>query len=387
MFTKLPENKLMIEREFAALTHCELPVAFIDDLPLAIPFSRAIKLADQARFNPLFYLQGLAKVLVKNKVQLYERTPLTSYKEHKDYCIIETPAAIIKARKLLLTTHVPVGFNFLQMKVFPYRSYAIAAKLNEAPYPNGVIWDIDNPHFAISSHSMMGEALDLLIIAGNHHKTGQAQTSHRKQQRAVVAYLKNHFKVSEIEYEWSAQHYQPADGLPYIGLASRFSQNTYVATGYAADGLTYGTMAGMLLADKVQAKSNPWIALYKTPRFTPLASAAKFSKENLNVLAHYLADYPGSVEACDYSAIKPGQGKIFEEQGEKWAVYRDKNNQLHRVSAICTHMKCLVKWNDAEKSWDCPCHGSRFTIDGDVIEGPALSPLKKKLFYRGDEPI
>ncbi|MDF2867650.1 MAG: dependent oxidoreductase [Gammaproteobacteria bacterium] len=388
MFTKLPENRLTIEREFAALTYCDMPVDFTHDLPLTKPFTKAIKLDNQARFNPLRYLYGLAEVLVKNGERIYEQTPIVSHKEYKDYCVIETPTATIKARKLLLATHIPVGFNFLQLKVYPYRSYAVAARLAQDKYPNGVIWDIDSPHFSISSHSITGEALDLLILAGNHHKTGQAKhCCHKKQQQIVEAYLKTHFDVASIDYEWSAQHYQSADGLPYIGLASRFSKNTYVATGYATDGLTYGTIAGILLADKVQAKVNPWADIYKTTRFTPLASAVKFTKENLNVLTHYLADYPGNVESQDYLAIKPGEGKIIEEQGEKWAVHRDENNQLHRVSAICTHMKCLVKWNDAEKTWDCPCHGSRFTIDGEIIEGPALTPLKKKLFHRGEEPV
>jgi glycine/D-amino acid oxidase-like deaminating enzyme/nitrite reductase/ring-hydroxylating ferredoxin subunit len=386
MFTKLSKNIRLIDDEFKALSECDLPVSFADEMPLAMPFTKAIRLENQARFNPLRYLYGLAKILTAQGCQLYEQTPVINYKEYKDYCEIKTAEATIKARKLIIATHIPLGFNFLQMKAFAYRTYAVGARLADNIYPDAMMWHMDNPHFSISSHSIAGAELDLLIIAGNSHKTGQAsQGCHEAHQKAVEGYLQANFELERIVYEWSAQHYQPADGLPYIGLASRLSKNMFVATGYSADGLTYGTMAGMLLADQIQDKSNSWTDIYKATRFTPKASAVKFSKENVNVLNQYLADYPGNVDSQDYLTIKPGEGKIIEEQGEKWAIHRDENNQLHRVSAICTHMKCVVKFNDAEKTWDCPCHGSRFTTDGDIIEGPALTPLTKKSFHRGGE--
>lgn len=385
MFTRLSSYKRKIEQEYAALSRCGMSVEYVDELPLDLSFVKAIKLDNQARFNPLHYLYALADILVNHGCQLYEHTPALSYKEHNDYCEVVTANGQLKARKLIIATHIPIGVNFLQMKVFPYRSYAVAARLGSS-YPNGVFWDIAAPHFSISSHGVKDTELDLLVIAGNSHKTGQAATgSHKSYYKRVTTYLKTYFDIASIDYAWSAQHYQPADGLPYIGHASRLSKHSFAATGYSADGLTYGTVAGMLLADSVLGRTNKLSEVYKATRITLMASAPKFIKENANVLGQYLEDYPGNVEAKDYLAIKAGQGKVIQENGEKWAIARDANNQLHRVSAVCTHMKCIVKWNDMEKTWDCPCHGSRFTIHGTVIEGPALSPLPKKPFNKGKE--
>lgn len=379
MFTKQKNHNKLIEQEYTALKQCKLAVSYTNEIAIDIPFTKAIKLENQARFKPLHYLYGLAEIISQQGGKIYEHTAAIRYQEHKNYCEIETPIAKIKARKLILATHTPIGFNLLQMKIFPYRSYAIAAQLTTGQYPNGLFWDIDNPFFSISSHSIAGHNPDLLIIAGNHHKTGQAQSEHAKHYQTLKNYLTTHFETEAINYQWSAQHYQPADGLPYIGLASQHSKHTYVATGYSADGLTYGTLAGLMLADSVLANpTTSWPGVYKSTRFTPVASSIKYIKENTNVLCQYLADYPGHVDAKSYTDIKPGEGKIVEDKGEKWAAYRDQNAQLHCVSAICTHMKCIVKWNDAEKTWDCPCHGSRFNVKGEVLEGPALTPLETK---------
>jgi len=383
MFTRSAPINAKISQELEALNYCGMPASYVDELPMPMQFTKAIKLEHQARFNPLQYLYGLAQVLVANGSEIYEKSPVTHYEEHKDHCEVHTAKARIKARKLIIATHIPLGFNTLQMKSYPYRTYAVAANLADNFYPNGILWDMDIPHFSISSHSLSSDKLDTLIIAGNSHKTGQAsEATHRSHLQTVSTYLKNNFSGAKVTHEWSAQHYQPADGLPYMGFASRKSKHCVVATGYSADGLTYGTVAGILLADLVQARGNPWYSIFKATRFTPKASAVKFTVENSKVLCQYLSDYPGNTETQDYLSVKAGEGKVIEEQGEKWAVYRDENNQLHRVSAVCTHMKCIVKWNDAERSWDCPCHGSRFDIEGQIIEGPALKPLKRKLFSK-----
>jgi Rieske Fe-S protein len=151
-----------------------------------------------------------------------------------------------------------------------------------------------------------------------------------------------------------------------------------VATGYFADGLAYGVIAGILLTDLILGKKNPWAKVYDSTRFTPLASVKKFMKEGVNVLAQYLKDLPKNVDAKNFADIAPGEGKTVAIKGEKLAAYRDADRTLHVVSAVCTHMQCIVKFNDAEKSWDCPCHGSRFTVDGQVIEGPAIIDLEQR---------
>lgn len=386
MFTKLTENNAKVEHELEALNQCGMAATFAQELPFDTPFTKAIKLDGQARFNPLQYLYGLTKILTTKGCQIYEHSRVIDYHEHKDHCEVTTEQATVKARKLIMATHIPIGINALQLKVYPYRSYAAAAQLADNHYPSMIMWHIDEPHFSISTHNVTAQDIDLLIVAGNHHKTGQpSQHSAADHMQITEAYLTSNFNISTLDYAWSAQHYQPADGLPYLGLASRLTKHSYVATGYSADGLTYGTLAGLVLADLVLGKDNLWSKIYKSTRFTPKASAKRMVRENINVLGRYLADYPRNVEASDYLAIKRGEGKIIEEKAEKWAVYRSEEGELRIVSAICPHMKCVVKFNDAEKTWDCPCHGSRFTTEGQVIEGPALSPLKPKFFHHKEE--
>lgn len=179
---------------------------------------------------------------------------------------------------------------------------------------------------------------------------------------------------ASIEYQWSAQHYQTIDGLPYIGLAHPSSKNVYIATGFFADGLVYGTLAGLILADMIIGKEKKAIAVYPPLRFK-LKSIPCLVKESSNVFFQYLKDLP--FPSNELENIKPDEAKIVRIKGEKYGAYRNKQGKLHVVSAVCTHMKCIVNWNNFEKTWDCPCHGSRFNTDGEVLEGPAYANLKK----------
>jgi len=219
--------------------------------------------------------------------------------------------------------------------------------------------------------------LDILAVAGNHHKTGQTSNA-INYFRGLKEFLAKSFNIDDIEYHWSAQHYQPVDKIPYIGLLSHHNKNIYIATGYFADGLVYGIVAGRLVADLINGVESPWHKIYNSNRFTPCASASSFIKENINVFLQYMKDFPGRKDAKSIEEISNGQGKVIECSGEKIAVYRDLAGKVHPVSAVCTHMKGIVNWNNAEKTWDCPCHGSRFSYEGKVLEGPAIFPLERK---------
>jgi Rieske Fe-S protein len=180
----------------------------------------------------------------------------------------------------------------------------------------------------------------------------------------------------EPDYVWGAQHYRSSDGLPFIGKVNSDSE-VYLASGYSTDGLVYGTLAGMILSDLINRKKNAFEDLYSPQRHHPLQSAPGFIKENINVLAQYLKDLPFIGDVKNTHEIQAGEAKIMEQDGEKLAIYKDKTNKLHICSAVCTHMECIVAWNEVESSWDCPCHGSRFTYEGKVIEGPAINDLAK----------
>ena len=177
-------------------------------------------------------------------------------------------------------------------------------------------------------------------------------------------------------YRWGGQHYKSADSIPFIGK-SDIGKGFYYATGLATDGLIYGTLAAMIITDEISAMHNPWTEVYTPKRFTPMASAKEFLKENTDVASQYLKDLPFKFDANTLDEVQKGEGKVLSVNGKRCAAYRDENYQLHIVSAICTHLMCVVHWNKGEKSWDCPCHGSRFTYDGRVIEGPAINDLPK----------
>jgi Rieske Fe-S protein len=213
-----------------------------------------------------------------------------------------------------------------------------------------------------------------LIVVGEEHKTGH-QSEDGRYYSAVTDFAQQHFGVGVPDYRWSAQNYRAADDLPYIGR-SPSHDNLYVGTGYSTSGLVYGTVAGMLIADLILGRENRWQKLFDPRRFTPAKSAARLLKENVEVAADLLKDYAAPPELEDINDVPRGEGRIVKVGSDKLAVYRGTDGSLAALSPVCPHMKCLVRWNDFDKSWDCPCHGSRFHSDGRYIEGPALRDLE-----------
>lgn len=377
MYTNDKSKVHQLEKEFEVLKVGGCKVEEITHLALPFPFLKAIQIENQARFNPLQYVLELAQHVSNQGCAIFEDTAVEKWEENADGCTVYTHEYHIKAQQVVMATHVPLGVNAKQQLMGPYRSYVVAGKLRET-LPNANFWDLQAPHHAISTHSSQNtDEIDIIAIAGSHHKTGQEKStvSHFEE---LENYLRQNFTVESVQFHWSAQHYQSADGLPYIGLASHHHKNTYLATGFFADGLVYGVLAGNIIASLICKKENEFAPVYDARRFTPIASVKSFLSENANVFIQYLKDVPGHADTNSFEEVKKEEGKLVEKHGEKLAVYRDSDNQLHIVSAVCTHLQGIVQWNNGEKSWDCPCHGSRFDINGEVIEGPALYPLKKE---------
>jgi glycine/D-amino acid oxidase-like deaminating enzyme/nitrite reductase/ring-hydroxylating ferredoxin subunit len=374
LYTDDQEKISFLDREVETFKKMGIKVEYVDSLPLSLKFKKAALMPNQARFNPLQYVLGLAEDLGQRNVQIFEGTRVTDIKE-TDVCVLSTAHGKVTAKKVIIATHTPIGVNLTQLFTAPYRSYVVGVRLKDNIYPEGHFWDLTEPHHAVCTHAVTSDQPELLLVAGSHHKTGQSNNAIAHYQELEV-YLRQHFPVFDVEYRWSAQHYQPADGVPYIGLASRFAKHTYMATGYSADGLLYGTLAGMIISHLILKTESHLVPVYRSNRLKPLASATFLAKENLNIFTQYLKDFPFSAKT-NYDYIRKGEGDIVELDGEKCGVFRDDENKVHIVSAVCTHMKCIVNWNNAEKTWDCPCHGSRFTTDGKVLEGPAVRDLKK----------
>lgn len=369
------DNKMdFLDKEVETFKKMEFNIQYTDSLPLSIHYKKCAILENQARFNPLQYVIDSGEDLQQKNCMIYENTRVVGIEEN-GVCNLKTAHGKITADKVIIATHTPVGLNFVHFYTAPYRSYVVGVHETNG-YPEGHFWDLSEPHHAICTHAVNGNKPNLLLVAGSHHKTGQDDNAQAHYDK-LTNFLKRHFPVLDVAYRWSAQHYTAADDVPYIGLAHRSAKNIYMATGYFADGLVYGVIGGIVLSELIQGKESPLSKIYNANRFTPLASAPSLTKENLNVFLQYLKDFPKFSSEKDYQSIKAGEGKVLEINSEKCAVSRDSSNRLHVVSAVCTHMKGIVNWNNAEKTWDCPCHGSRFTMDGKVIEGPADMDLKK----------
>lgn len=339
----------------------------------SIPFnaSKCMKIEDQAQINPMKYVQGLAKSVKTSTCQIFENSPVIEIEKIDTGFLVHTANNKIKCNKIIHATHTPKGVKFVQTLLGPYREYGIACKLSTEIERKGIFWGYyNNEKYSTRLYEENNE--QFLIVVGKPHKVGQAE-SNKEHVNALEMFAKKHFSVSEVIYRWGGQHYRPADYLPYIG---KLNDNEYIATGYSTDGLVYGTLAGMIISDQIAEKDNSFANLYDPNRHQPLKSAKEFTKENLDV-AKQLLDLIPSFKDEDYEHIPVGEGDVIEKGGHKLAVYRKEDGSLSVLSAQCTHLHCIVSWNNAEKSWDCPCHGSRFKIDGSILEGPALSPLEE----------
>lgn len=377
LYTNDPHQSETLKREVECFQQINCPINYTNELPLGFKFKHAAVLENQARFNPLQYVLGMAEKLNQKGVQIYENTRVVYHKESNGIHLTTHKKFKVKAKFGIIATHTPIGINPIHLYTAPYRSYVVGGYLPNQIYPEGHFWDLDHPHHVTCTHSRSGGPADILLISGNHHKTGQNQDN-RDYFKELEHFLRDNLSITEFVHHWSAQHYHSADDVPYIGLTPGAKQ-TVMATGFFADGLVYGTLSGIICSQMVAGdQQEPWQQTFNSKRSKPLASAKFLIRENLNVFLQYLKDLPLLVSPKDFADLKPGEGKVVEIDQDKWAVSKDEHHQLKIVSAVCTHMKCIVKWNTMEKTWDCPCHGSRFTCDGKVIEGPASSNLEKK---------
>jgi Rieske Fe-S protein len=259
-------------------------------------------------------------------------------------------------------------------RMHPERSYCVAARIEGAP-PNGMFISASSPTRSIRSHPLDEE--ELLIVGGEGHKVGQGG-DHGARYRRLAAFAEENWSVREVLYRWSSQDNMPADGLPFVGKLTPRSRASYTATGFRKWGLAMGAASAEMLTDAILGRDNQWLSVFDPNRLTPLASAKDLTTENANVAFHFFADRLTKRDADSTSDLAPGQGKVVSRHGRQVAVAKDEDGTVHAVSARCTHLGCIVSWNDAERSWDCPCHGSRFAVDGSVLEGPAVHDLEPK---------
>jgi glycine/D-amino acid oxidase-like deaminating enzyme/nitrite reductase/ring-hydroxylating ferredoxin subunit len=327
----------------------------------------ALRFPRQAQFHPLRYLAALCRAIRRDGGRIYGHTRVVEVESGEGVRVRTAGGVEIAAEAVVVATNAPIHERFaVHTKQAPYRTYVVALEVPSRSLPLALFWDAGFPyHYVRIAH---GDGLDFLMVGGEDHKTGQADDEIQRYE-VLEAWTRERWPDSgRVAFRWSGQVMEPVDGVAFIGRMG--GPNVYLVTGDSGQGITHGTIAGILIGDLVQGRENPWAGLYDPGRVT-LGAASAFLKENLNVASQFAA----WVSPGDSAEIAPGSGAVVRRGLAKVAVYRDEGGGLHERSAACTHLGCVVAWNPVERTWDCPCHGSRYDAYGRVTHGPAVNDL------------
>jgi glycine/D-amino acid oxidase-like deaminating enzyme/nitrite reductase/ring-hydroxylating ferredoxin subunit len=378
-YTTDPAMVDKIRAEVDVARQVGLPASFTTDTDLPYPVEGAIRVDDQAQFHPRRFCLGLAEAIDGDGSAVYERTRALSVDEGGDEgggrpCTVETDSGTVHADFVVQATHLPfsdTGGFFA--RAHPVRSYVLSAHLG-GPVPQGMYLSIDTPSRSVRPARIDGD--DVVIVGGESHKVGQDPDT-RDRYAALEDWARRHFAIRSVDYRWSAQDYVPVDHVPFVGPVSPGSERILVATGFKKWGMSNGAGAAVMLADRIAGRDNPSAALFDTNRLNPRQSIKELVTENANVVKRFVGDRLRT-ETRSIADLAPGEAAVLVEGTERVAAYRDPAGVVHAVSPVCTHLGCTVAWNTAETTWDCPCHGSRFTCDGRVIQGPAVKDLEPR---------
>ena len=336
----------------------------------------ALRFPRQAQFHPLEYMNGLARAILRDGGRIFGQTHATKIDggiEGGTEARVETShGPVVTSEVVVVATNTPVNdLVAIHTKQAPYVTYVIGVRVPKGSVTRGLYWDTGDPYHYVRLQSE--NSSDILIVGGEDHKTGQANNGNERFAHLEHWTRERFPQMGEVEYRWSGQVMEPVDGLAFIGRNPLDDDNVYIATGDSGQGMTHGTIAGMLLTDLIQGRENKWEDLYNPSRIR-LKALPEYASENINVAGQY-ADYVTAGDIKSEEELKPGEGAIMREGVSKIAVYRDQAGTIHKLSAACPHLGCIVAWNSTEETWDCPCHGSRFGANGQVYQGPANSNL------------
>jgi glycine/D-amino acid oxidase-like deaminating enzyme/nitrite reductase/ring-hydroxylating ferredoxin subunit len=364
----------ILDKELAALkTIGGIAVERVVHVPVrSFNSGPALVFPNQIEFHPLKYLKGLAEVLLKNGVQIFTHTHAVEIKGGVDAFVRTKNDFKVTAANIVVATNSPINNIFaIHTKQAPYRTYIVGMLIPKGSVPHAFYWDTDEPYHYVRV-APENAVHDILIIGGEDHKTGQNKKPEESFER-LQEWARERFPVQETLYRWSGQIMESIDGIAFLGHNPMDPDNIFVITGDSGNGLTSCMVGAMLITDQIQGRENPWSKIYNPSRKI-LSAAGPFLSENANVAWQY-KDWLGGASSKDLEELKNDEGMVINHGLKKIAVYKHANGALEAHSAVCTHLGCVVAWNGVEKSWDCPCHGSRFDCHGQVIEGPATQSL------------
>jgi len=350
-------------------------VHMVGNAPLPFDTGPALLFPNQGQFHPLKYLAGLARAILSHGSRIYTQTRAVEIKGGADAHVMTAGGQRISARHIVVATNTPVNdMVVMHTKQAAYRTYAIAFRIAAGEIPLGLFWDNADPYhyLRLQQYGAFNDE-QLLIVGGADHKTGQGPGP-EVALRHLEDWTRHCIPVAgDMVHSWSGQVMEPVDSLAFIGRNPSDEDNVYIITGDSGHGLTHSAIAAMLIPDLIMKRSNAWEAIYD-PRRRSVRAATEFAEENINVAAQY-RDWVTWGDAIGLDQIQPGTGAVIRSGMNKLAAFRDQAGELHTFSAVCPHLQCIVRWNALEKSFDCPCHGSRFAGDGHALNGPAIGGL------------
>jgi glycine/D-amino acid oxidase-like deaminating enzyme/nitrite reductase/ring-hydroxylating ferredoxin subunit len=374
-YASTSSERSQVEAETEAAVAAGLPARMTDSVPLPFATAGAVRFDDQAEFHVRRYLLGLVDALTAAGGQIFERTRAVEVDSHEQPAVVKSAGGRVIADQVVVATHYPFLDRSLAFaRVHPERSYALVCRIAGDP-PDGMLISAGSPTRSVRAVPVDGE--ELLLVGGEGHRTGTGGDTEERYAR-LEAFAREHWDVRSVEYRWSAQDNTTVDHLPYVGLLNPRERRVFMATGFAKWGMTGGTAAALLLADRLTGRQNPWTRLLEPNRLNLRASAPRLVKENLQAGLRFVGDRVTKRGLRAAEDLAAGEGDIVRLGGERVAAYRAEDGTLHAVSPTCTHLGCQVNFNAAERSWDCPCHGSRFAPDGSVLQGPAVHRLERK---------
>lgn len=385
IYTQDMKYTKQIEDEVKTAKSLGIKAKLIDEIQVPIQINSGMVFKNQAQFHPRKFLLGIAESIMSKGVNIYENTRATQLNEEDGKYIINTwQGKKVTANKVIIASHYPFynkkGLYF--SRIYVQRSYVLAVRTKER-FPAGMYINAEEPTRSLRSHPTKDG--QLVLVVGENHKTGQSKDTNMHY-KALYDFAKEIFTVEDVPYRWSTEDCMTLDGVPYVGQFTPETPNLYIATGFGKWGMTNSMASSMILRDLIVDGKSPWQDVYNPSRKTIAASIKNFAVENVNVGGQLISGKL-SKPSKDIN-LKRGQGKVVEVDGERVGAFRDDNGQLHLVNTTCTHAGCELNWNSAERSWDCPCHASRFTYKGQILKGPATKPLSfdrnvnifKKLF-------
>jgi glycine/D-amino acid oxidase-like deaminating enzyme/nitrite reductase/ring-hydroxylating ferredoxin subunit len=379
LFVPPGDSKDLLERELKAAHRAGLPnVEQVGRAPIAgFDTGICLRFPEQAQFHPLKYLAGLKRAIERDGGRIFTGTHAGKIVGGVNARVETSSGFAVTADAIVIATNTPINdIVTIHTKQASYTTYVIGARIPRGSVTRALYWDTADPYHYVRVQS--SDEYDLLLVGGEDHKSGQADDGEQRYAH-LEAWARERFPMIErIEMHWSGQVMEPVDGLAFIGRNPGDKQNVYIITGDSGMGMTHGTIGGILITDLIVGVASPWESLYDPSRIT-LRAALRYARENINVAAQYVEGYLSGGEVDSPEEIAPGAGAIVRRGIAKVAVYRDEDGTLHERSALCPHLGGIVAWNHSEKTWDCPCHGSRFDCYGRVITGPANSDLEDRV--------